>query len=60
MYGKSTAGVVGSHGDILQAVAYAAVELAHANTTEDTQTLEDFVDAMNLSFDSMGLERIAY
>lgn len=56
MFGKTTAGVVGNMGDIVRAVAGAAADLAVAEPDE----VDDFVRDMNLSFDNMGFDMIAY
>lgn len=64
MYGRTTAAVVGSIPDILQAAVQAGVSLARdsydGGEPKDTFA-EEFVQAVGgLSFDSMGRETVAY
>ncbi len=53
MYGKTTAGLVGSLSDIVQAIACAAVALGENVNDADYDT-DDFVDDLRLSMDCMG------
>lgn len=50
MYGRTTDGVVGSQGDVIQAIAAVAHQMG-----QDGEDGDEFVDAMGkLSFDNMG------
>lgn len=62
MYGKTTSGLVGSQGDILKAVAVVAHQMGQEGTLPDDPEVgfEEFVDALDFSWDSMGHDRIAY
>lgn len=58
MYGEETDGVVGSIGDIIQAIASAAYQYGQAKSESEG---EEFLVAMgNLKFDSMGRGQIVY
>lgn len=61
MYGKTTAGVIGCHGDIIKSIAYAAAQLgSEAARFEDDDSDADFIEDMDLSMDNMGLDYIFY
>ena len=50
MYGRTTDGVIGSQGDVIQAIAAVAHQMG-----QDGEDGDEFVDAMGkLSFDNMG------
>jgi hypothetical protein len=53
-----TSGVVGSRSIIIKAVAAAAANLALLCDSEEE--INEFVDDMDVSFDNMGLDYIAY
>ncbi len=53
MYGKTTTGVVGSHSDVMKAIAAAAMDCKK----EDQ---EEFLEDMDLATDSMGRSMIFY
>jgi hypothetical protein len=56
MYGKTTAGVVGTLGDVTKSIAYAASLL----TEDDPDKVEEFIENMDLAWDNMGKELILY
>lgn len=54
MFGEKTTAVVGTRGDIIQC-------LVHAAFVAGKQDLdEDFIKGLNLRWDSMGLDQVAY
>lgn len=56
MMGRSTAGVIGSQTAILKAVAYAAFAAGRAGADD----CDSLIDDLDLRWDSMGYDQIAY
>lgn len=55
MFGRQTAGLVGSQSDILKAVAMTAY-----NIGQEGESIDEFMSDLDLSWDSMGRDSIAY
>lgn len=57
---STTAGVVGNFGDIIQAIAAVAVDLAEEQHYDESINVDAFIRNMNLRVDNMGKEYILY
>lgn len=61
MYGRTTDGIVGNPGHIIQAIAAAAHKMGYDEGLSQESNGDEFVDAMGkLSFDNMGCDQIVY
>ncbi len=62
MFGKTTAGIVGSKASITKATAYAAYRFGSEDLPEIDEDLEieEFLEELDFSWDSMGRDEIAY
>ena len=62
MFGKTTAGIVGSKSAITKATAYAAYRFGGEELPglSDELEIEEFLDEVTFTWDSMGRDRIAY